>query len=46
MVFYVGCTVLLPEPVLEVGPHDLSASFGPFEFCAVNLRNGFYHCYI
>jgi hypothetical protein len=36
MVFYVGCTVLLPEPVLEVGPHDLSASFGPFEFCAVN----------
>jgi hypothetical protein len=19
-----------------VGPHDLSASFGPFEFCAVN----------
>jgi hypothetical protein len=46
MAFCVDCEMSLLGPVLEVGPHNLSTPFGPFNFHAVNLGNDFYHCYI
>jgi hypothetical protein len=46
VILCVGCDVVLPGPVLKVGPPSLFDVFGPLGPHAMNSGNGFYYAYI